>query len=63
MAVGVCQWLSITNEDKVSLHTAGSHPEQTALRQVPSVSLSASRSKVDIFKPQTRGLASSSGYG
>jgi len=43
----VCWWLSITNEDKISLHTAASHLEPAALGQGPSVSLSASRSKVD----------------
>ena len=31
MAVGVCLGLSITNEDKISLHTGGSHQELPAL--------------------------------
>lgn len=46
-SVGVCQWLSITNEDKVSLHTESSRSEPAGLRQGPSVSLSASGFKVD----------------
>lgn len=28
-------WLSITNEDKISLHSAGSHLEPPALREGP----------------------------
>lgn len=54
-SVGVCWRLSITNEDKISLHTAVSRLEPAALGQGPSVSLSASCSKVASSSPKPEG--------